>query len=91
MEQKMTMVIRAVQNLCTYYIKARSHRRRLGEGIGVGAEVAATSFLSQTVMMKRAESTLSICLYVNIQLPENRFQLQNNRVAFIRKSANMNI
>jgi len=51
MEQKMTMVIRAVRNPCTYYIMARSHKRRLGEGTGAGVEVEATSLLSQTVMM----------------------------------------
>jgi len=51
MEQKMTMVIRAVRNPCTYYIMAGSHKRRLGEGTGAGFEVEATSLLSQTVMM----------------------------------------
>ena len=75
MEQKMTMVIRAVRNPCTYYIMARSHKRRLGEGTGAEVEVEVTSLLSQTVMMCREERLLFNYLCMKIQLPESRFQL----------------
>jgi len=46
MEQKMTMVIRAVRNPCTYYIMARSHKRRIGDwsrGWGRGDFIALTN------------------------------------------------
>jgi hypothetical protein len=75
MEQKMTMVIRAVRNPCTYYIMARSHKRRLGEGTVAWVEVETTSLLSQTVMMCREESLLNNYPYMKIQLSERRFQL----------------